>query len=61
MDWQSAVVMKMNFYSNRLFKTVLSVGNNGDDSAFDVFLSDNNFAYTIGEFEQKTVFFVSIF
>ncbi len=44
------------FTPTGLFQTALSIGNNGDDSAFDVFLSDNNFAYTIGEFEQSVFF-----
>ncbi len=39
-----------------LFKTALSIGNIGDDSAFDVYLDNYNFAFAIGEFEQSIYF-----
>jgi hypothetical protein len=38
------------------FKTALSIGDNGDDSAFDVLLDNNNFAFLIGEFEESIYF-----
>ena len=38
------------------FKTALSIGNSGDDSAYDVFLDNNNFAFLIGEFEESIYF-----
>ena len=45
-----------NFSPSGNFNTAISIGDNGDDRCWDIFLNDNNYAYLIGTFSD-TIWF----